>query len=397
MELLKEIRVMEPEMLKWYHHLHQNPEIELELPETVAYVSAILNKYGVEHQILPNSSGITAVIGQGNGPVIGIRVDMDALAVQEDTGLPYASQRSGKMHACGHDAHTATLLTVARYLKAHEKEIPGRVKLIFQTAEEVLRGAKHMIAHGVLENPKVDRILALHVGGMGGEASVGDLIISQGVTFRSSDNIRIRITGKGGHAASPHLTVDPVVATARIIESLQTLVSREVAPTNTAVISIAHVHAGAETYNVIPNGALIMGGVRTVDPETRVYLLRRVEEVCTQTAELMRCTAEFEIVDGAPPLINDYQTALRVEQAVSEIFPGQVQWIKESNGGSEDAAYYFEKIPGCFLFLSNMAKHEDGQVYPHHHARFCLDETVLWKGAAALVRAVLELMEEVPA
>lgn len=394
MGLLNEIKALEPDLLKWYHHLHEHPEIGLSLPETVAYASAILKDFNIEHTILPDSTGIVALIGKGPGPVIGIRVDMDALAVQEDTGLSISSQNPGAMHACGHDAHTATLLTVARYLKTHEDELPGQIKLLFQTAEEHLQGAKHMIAHAVLDNPKMDRILALHVGGMGGEAAPGNLILSQGVAFRSSDNIRITVTGKGGHAASPHLAIDPIVAAARIIEALQTLVSREVAPTDTAVISITNVQAGSGTYNVIPNEAILMGGVRTVNPDTRTYLLRRVEEVCKQTAASMRCAASFEIVDGAPPLINDVQTTLRVEQTLNKLFPGQVCWMKESNGGSEDAAYYFEQVPGCFIFLSNMAPHTDGQIYPHHHARFCLDETLLWKGAAALVQAALELMHE---
>lgn len=390
MDLLHEIKALEPEMLSWYHHLHANPEIELSLPHTVAFVCEKLAEMGIEPNILPESTGITALIGKGNGPMVGIRVDMDALAVQEDTGLPFSSTVPGKMHACGHDAHTASLLSVARVLKDHEDELPGKIKLIFQTAEEVLQGAKHMIAHGALDG--VDLILALHVGGMGGDAPAGSIILSQGVAFRSSDNMRIRVTGKGGHAASPHLAIDPIVCATRIVESLQTLVSRETAPTDTSVISITHVHAGAETYNVIPNEVLLMGGVRTVNPNTRNYLLGRAEEVCKQTAASMRCSADFEIVDGAPPLVNDEETVLRVEKAVSGLFPGQVHWMKESNGGSEDAAYYFERVPGCFIFLSNMAPHADGQIYPHHHARFILDETLIWKGAAALAQAALELM-----
>ncbi len=394
MKLLQEIKALEPDLIKWRRHLHKNPELGLSLPNTVAYVCDILTQMGIEPTVLPEHTGITALIGHGEGPVVAIRVDMDALAVDEDPCVPFSSTLPGGMHACGHDAHTATLLTVARYLKAHEDELPGRVKLMFQTAEELLQGAKHMIAHGVLEDPRPDRILAFHVGGMGGEGAVGELILSQGITFRSSDNIRIRVTGKGGHAAAPHLVIDPIVAAARIVESLQTLVSREVDPTDTAVVSITHLQAGSGTYNVIPNEALIMGGVRTVNPDTRRYLLRRVEEVCKQTAESARCTATFEIVDGAPPLINDHETALRVEQAVSKLFPGDVRWMAQSNGGSEDAAYYFEQIPGCFLFLSNMAPHADGQIYPHHHPRFVLDESVLWKGTAALTQAALELMRE---
>lgn len=391
MNLRDEIKAMEPDLLTWYRYLHQNPEIELELPQTVAYVSRQLTDMGVEHRVLPSATGIVAVIGRGAGPVIAIRADMDALEIREDTGLPYASQ-NGCMHACGHDAHTAILLTAARWLKGHEESLPGRVKLLFQTAEETLRGAKHMIANGALEDPAVDRILALHVGGLGGEAPCGTMIISRGVAFRSSDNIRIVIAGKGGHAASPHLSIDPVMAAARVVESLQTLVSREVSPNIPAVISITHVRAGAEAYNIIPDQALLMGGIRTVDPQTRAYLVRRAEEVVCQTAAAMRCGAEFTVVDGAPALINDRDTALLVEQSVSQLFPGEVEWMEQANGGSEDTAYYFERVPGCFLFLSNLARDGDGTIYPHHHAKFRLEEGILWRGAAALTQSALTLM-----
>ena len=251
-----------------------------------------------------------------------------------------------------------------------------------------------MIANGALEDPAVDRILALHVGGLGGEAPAGHIVLSQGVAFRSSDNIHIAIKGRGGHAASPHLSVDPVVAAARVVEGLQTLVSREVSPNTPAVVSITHLRAGAETYNVIPDQAVLMGGIRTVDPETREYLVRRAEEVTHQVAASMRCQAEFSRMDGAPAMINHRDTALRVERAASALFPGEVHWMKESNGGSEDAAYYFERVPGCFLFLSSMAPDGDGTVYPHHHAKFRLDETVLWRGAAVLVQSALALMDE---
>lgn len=395
MDLCNEIRGMEPELLTWYHHLHRNPELELELPRTVAYVSGQLAAMGVEHRVLPGSTGIIAAVGKGPGPVIAIRADMDALEVREETGLPFASE-NGCMHACGHDAHTAILLTAARWLKAHEDTLAGRVKLLFQTAEETLQGARHMIANGALEDPAVDRILALHVGGLGGEAPAGHIVLSQGVAFRSSDNIHIVIRGRGGHAASPHLSVDPVVAAARVIEALQTLVSREVSPNTPAVVSITHVRAGAETYNVIPDQVLLLGGIRTVDPETREYLVRRAEEVVRQTAASLRCQAEFSRMDGAPAMINHRDTALRVERAASRLFPGEVHWMKESNGGSEDAAYYFERVPGCFLFLSSMARDGDGTVYPHHHAKFRLDEGVLWRGAAVLVQSALALMDETP-
>lgn len=391
MELLPEIRAMNQELLDWYRQLHRIPELELELPQTVDFVSGQLTRLGVEHWVLPGSTGIIALVGKGSGPVIGIRADMDALEVKEETGLPFASTNN-RMHACGHDSHTAILLTVARFLKAHEEELPGRVKLLFQTGEEVLRGAKHMIACGALEDPPVSRMLALHAGSFCGDFPTGHLVLSEEITFYSSDSIRITVTGKGGHAASPHLSVDPIVTAARIVEGLQQLVSREVKPSIPAVVSITHIHAGAETYNVIPNQAVLMGGIRTVGPEMRTYLIRRAEEIARGIGAAMGASVKFEVVDGCPAVINDRNTALTVYQSLEKLFPGEVHWMREANGCSEDTSYYFERVPGCFLFLASMGRDGDGQCYPHHHSKFRLDESVLWRGAAVLAQVALDLM-----
>lgn len=391
MDLLKEIKALEPDLLRWYHHLHQIPELELELPETVAYVSQELTGLGVAHQVLPGATGIVALMGAEEGPVIGIRADMDALEVGEESQLPYAS-KNGRMHACGHDSHAAMLLTVAKYFKTREGQVPGRIKLLFQTAEEVLRGAKHLIASGALENPPVDRIIALHAGSFCGNFPTGHIILSEEITFYSSDSIRITITGRGGHAASPHLSVDPIVAAARIIEGLQQLVAREVKPGTPAVVSITHIHAGAETFNVIPNQAVLMGGIRTVSPEMRAFLLRRTNEIIQGIGGAMGVQVELEQVDGCPAVINDRDTALAMQRTACKLFPGQVHWMREANGCSEDASYYFERVPGCFLFLSSMGLAPDGQCYPHHHPQFRLDEQVLWRGAAVLCQGALDLM-----
>lgn len=392
MELYKDIRAMEPELLSWYHALHRIPEVELHLPQTAAFVSARLTELGIAHEVLPESSGIVAVIGHGAGAAVALRADMDALAVREETGLPYAAE-NGCMHACGHDAHTAILLTAARWLKSHEDALAGRVVLLFQTAEESLLGARHMLAQGVLEKYAPTRIVALHTGSLCESAEAGTLLFSQGTAFRSSNNFRITVAGKGGHAAHPQLTHDPIVAAARIIEALQSLVSREVSPSTASVVSVTHVRAGAETYNVIPNEAVLLGGVRTDDPETRLLLMRRTEEVARGTAEAMRCTARVEWMAGTPAVVNDPETAVRVERAAARLFPGETRWLHDSIGGGEDAAYFFEKLPGCYVFLSSMGCDPDGTSYPHHHAKFRLNESVLWRGAAVMAAAALELME----
>lgn len=394
MALLNEIRAMEPDLLDWYRYLHQYPEIELSLPNTVAFVTGKLTEMGVEHYVLPNDTGIVALIGK-SGPVVAIRGDMDGLAVTEETGLPYASRNPGKMHACGHDSHTAILLTAARYFKAHEDELPGRVKLLFQTAEEHLWGAKHMLAHNVLENPPVDRLLALHAGSFCGDSyDSGDIVLSTGITFFSSDSFEIKVTGKGGHAASPHLSVDPIVTAARIVEGLQQLVSREMSPNTPAVLSVTHIHAGAETYNVIPDEARLMGGIRTVGPEFRDYLVRRAEEIVVKTAEAMGATATFEVVAGCPAVINNMDVSRQVAASAEKLFPGDVKWMAQANTCSEDASYFTERVPSCYLFLASMGCAEDGVCYAHHNAKFRLDDSVLWKGAAVLVQAALDQMAQ---
>ena len=392
MELLQEIKSFEPQLLDWFHHLHRNPELEMELPKTVAYVCDVLKEMGIEPTVLPQISCVTALIGKGEGPVIALRADMDALKVQEKTGLPYASQVPGLMHACGHDSHIAILLTAAKYLKAHEDELPGRVKLLFQSSEENLRGAKAMIAAGVLENPRVDRLLALHAGSFCGDYPDGHVILSEGVTFFSSDSFRIEVNGRGGHAASPHLAVDPIITAARIVESLQQLVAREVSPITPAVLSVTHIRAGAETFNVIPDNAVMQGGIRTVTPEMRTYLIRRAGEIAVKVGEAMGADVTFEIVDGCPATINDKSVALEVQQSVEKIFPGALHWMKEPNTCSEDASYFLEAVPGCYMFLASKGLADDGVHHSHHNEKFCLDETVLWQGAAAMVQCALDQM-----
>ena len=387
---LTEIKKMQPQLVTWFHALHQIPEIELSLPKTVAYVSAQLTAMGVKHQILPNSTGIIALIGK-QGPVIAVRGDMDALDICENTQLSFAS-KNGHMHACGHDSHAAILLTIAKYLQAHENELKGRVKLLFQTAEEVLRGAKYMIEQGALENPKPIAILALHSGGFQQTYPTGHLTIAESVGFYSSDSFEITVKGKGGHAASPQAAVDPIVIAADIIENLQQLISREVHPGIPAVLSVTHIHAGNETYNVIPDEAFLMGGIRTTNAVTRQMLLKRAKEICEKTAAVMRAEATFKLTDGAPPLVNDKVVSEQVYASIQKLFPQEVHWIKEPNNCSEDAAYFFEKVPGCYISLCSLGQ-ENKVFYPHHNAKFRLEEDVLWKGAAALVQAALDLME----
>lgn len=392
MDVLNQMRSVSPVLVQWYRKLHQIPELGFDLTETMDFVGKCLSDMDIEYQILPENAGIIGMIGT-QGPVVAIRADMDALDIVEKTNLPFAS-KNGKMHACGHDGHTAILLAVAKFFKENEKRLPGRIKLIFQAAEEVLEGAKRVVKYGGLENPVPDYVLALHagVGGIASNLTGGSIALSDCVSSFSSDSIRITVNGRSCHAASPQNSIDPIAIGAQIIEGLQQLMAREVSPNTPAVLSITHFHAGAETYNVIPHQALLMGTIRTVSPQMRAQLLHRAEEIAVGIGKIMGAEIIFENPTGCPATINDSAVAKSVFRSAEKLFPGEVYWMRDANTGSEDAAYLLERIPGCYLFLASMQPDADGKCHPHHNEHFCLDETVLWRGAAVFVQAALDLM-----
>ena len=264
------------QLTEWRRALHQIPESGLICPQTAAYICARLEEMGISWQSYERHSGIVAVIGKGPGPVIGLRADMDGLDVQEENALAYAS-KNGRMHACGHDAHTAMLLGTARLLKEREDQLRGRVKLIFQPDEEGLNGAKLMVEDGVLDDPKVDLMYAMHVGSILGQgAHPGQLFWKQGAVFASSDNFRITIRGKGGHASTPFLAKNPIQAAAQIIENFGSLAARSVNYNVPTVLTITGITGGNGAHNIIPGETEIVGGVRTQDAAVREDLMRKM-------------------------------------------------------------------------------------------------------------------------
>jgi amidohydrolase len=265
---------------------HMHPELGFHEVRTAGIVAKELTGLGLEVTTGVGGTGVVALIeGAKPGPVILVRADMDALPIVEETGAAYASQNSGVMHACGHDAHTAVLLTTAKLLSAHRNELAGTVKLVFQPAEEGMGGAEKMIEQGVLENPKVDVALGLHVWN---EKPVGWIGIASGPAMAGAEIFKIKVRGKGGHGAVPHLAVDPVLAAAQIVSSLQSIVSRNVAPLQTAVVSVCTIHGG-DAFNVIPPTVEMTGTIRTFEPAVRTRVLERFEQVISQVAAGMGC------------------------------------------------------------------------------------------------------------
>ncbi|HIE57471.1 MAG TPA: amidohydrolase [Anaerolineales bacterium] len=375
------------QMLRRDFHMH--PELGFQEVRTAGIVANELRDLGLEVHTGIAETGVVALVkGQHPGPVLLVRFDMDALPVQEETGAEYASQTPGIMHACGHDGHTAIGLTVARILNAHRNQIHGTVKLVFQPAEEGIGGAKRMVEEGVLENPRPDSTLALHLWNV---KPLGWLGITPGPLMAASETFSITITGKGGHGASPHKTADPLYAAAQIVTALQSIVSRNVPPLETAVVSVTSIHSGT-TFNVIPQTAELQGTIRTFNPEIRKKVLSRFREIATGVADALNCTAEVQTEDITPAVINDPEITHRVQQVAQQLFPDAKIDTDARTMGSEDMAFMMEDIPGCYFFIGS-ANSARGLDAAHHHPRFDFDESALTTGAALMSAVVLDLLK----
>jgi len=369
---------------------HRHPELGFQEVRTAGVVVDELKKMGLNPIPEIGKTGVVCLIeGKLPGPVVLCRVDMDALPMTEDTGAEYASQNEGVMHACGHDAHVSMGLTVAKLLVKHQDKIHGTVKMVFQPAEEGLGGAERMVEDGVLENPRPDYSLSIHVWNL---MDVGTFGITNGPAMAASNTIKITVSGKGAHGAQPHMSKDPVLATAQIITALQSVVSRNVDPMQTAVLSITSVHGGT-AFNIIPPDVVIQGTVRSFLPEVKELLLRRIKEISKGIGNSMGCEVEIEINDITPPVINDIKLAKRVQRVAKELFPEGKIIDDSKTMGSEDMAFMMEDIPGCYIFLGS--KNDDkGLNYGHHHPKFDIDETALPKGVALMTATVFDLLAE---
>ncbi|WP_018151742.1 M20 aminoacylase family protein [Leeia oryzae] len=348
--ILPDILAHEADMLAIRHQIHQHPELSFEEVATSDLVARLLAEWGYEVHRGLGKTGVVGTLKRGTSPrSIGIRADMDALPIQEETGLPYASRHQGKMHACGHDGHTAILLSAARYL-ASQADFDGTVHLIFQPAEEGGGGAYQMMQDGLFECFPCDAVFGLH--NMPGYPT-GLLGFRAGPFMASSDSVHIKISGKGGHGAMPHKAVDPIVVGASIVMALQSIVSRNVPPLETAVVTVGYFHAG-HASNVIPDTAEMELSVRAMTFEVRQLLLKRIEETVQAQAASFGAAAEINIHDPYPPLINHAKETEFARQVA-------VDWLGEQGlipdlqpiTGSEDFSFMLEKVPGCYLLIGN--------------------------------------------
>jgi len=380
-------KVIESELIDIRRDLHENPELGFDLFRTSQKVKDFLSKEGIEFYEVAQT-GICAII-RGNGEkTIALRADMDALPLQDKKICEYSSKISGRMHACGHDAHTTILLGAAKILNNMKEEIPGNVKLFFEPAEETTGGSPLMIKEGVLENPNVDVVIGLHVEEWLEAGTVG---LKRGVAYAASNPFTIKIIGKGGHGASPHMTIDPIVIASNVIVALQTIVSREIPPTDPAVITIGSIHGGT-AQNIIPEDVTIEGIIRTMKSEHREYIKTRLVQVVEGIVQSMRGKCEIRIEESYPCLYNSDELAGMFEDKASELIgEGNVYKLDQPTMGVESFAYFSMERPSLFYFLGSGNK-EKGIVNPAHGSLFDIDESSLTIGVALQCKLAYEFL-----
>lgn len=369
---------------------HQHPELGFQEYRTAAIVARELTSLGFSVRSGVAETGVVATMtGEQPGPTVLLRFDMDALPIQEETGLEFASQTPGVMHACGHDGHVAVGLTAARILAGFKQQVKGNIKFMFQPAEEGLGGAERMIEEGVLENPAVDAALALHLWN---ERPTGWVGVVPGPLMAGGDYFSIRLRGRGGHGAIPDQAIDPVVAAAQIITALQTVVSRNVSPLNTAVVSVTQVAAG-NAFNVIPAEVEMSGTIRTFEPAVRNLVLERVGALVRHLAAGFSCEAEIDVQQLTPAVNNDPAVTAWVEDAIrTALQEFQIDRTYRTMV-SEDMAFVLQKVPGCYLFVGSGLPDPELN-FGHHHPKFTIDEQVLPRAAAMISAAAIAVLEK---
>lgn len=352
---------------------HRHPELAFEEFRTAGIVAEELNRLGLEVQTGVGKTGVVGILeGEQDGPTILYRADMDALPIQEANEVEYASVEAGKMHACGHDGHTAIALGIARIFAAHRDQIAGRIKFVFQPAEETVGGADAMVADGALENPRPEVSLGLHLWNA---MPIGKVGAAEGPVMAGASIFDITITGVGGHAAAPHTTADPVVCAAQLIGALQTINSRNLDPFDSAVVSVTKMQA-SEAYNIIPEQVHIAGTFRTFRLEVRDLVERRIHEISEQLCAAMGCRVHVETSHGTLPVSNDSAVAKRLHPHFASVVGAENLLLDERTMGSEDVGSFMVDIPGLYFFVGS-ANEERGLNYAHHHPRFDFDEAVL--------------------
>lgn len=374
---------LQPELVALRRDLHEHPELAFAEHRTAERVASLLRENGLEVRTGLGRTGVLASTRERPGRTVLLRADMDALPIVEQSPAPYASKTPGRMHACGHDGHTAMGAMAARVLA--KRSLRGRARVLFQPAEEGEGGAQAVVADGVLEG--VDVVLGVHLWN---ELPVGTIGVKAGPLMAAVDRLRLVVHGRGGHGAMPHRAADPVVAAAHVVVALQTLVSREIAPVDSAVLTIGAIHGG-EAFNVIPDEVTLLGTLRTFDADLRRSLPDRIGRIAGGVAEALGCRAEVEVKTGNPAVINDARVAEVARRAAVRVVGEERVVVPTPTMGGEDMAIYFQQVPGCFVFVGS-ANPARGLDQPHHSPFFDFDEDALAIGCEFLVQAAEEAL-----
>lgn len=390
--IAEEAQKMQDELVAHRRWLHQHAEVGFDLTQTKEYVRKELGKMGIEASDC-GKSGLVAVIGSDKtGETFLLRADMDALPIPEESGLEFAS-KNGSMHACGHDMHTAMLLGAAKLLKQHEAELPGKVKLMFQPAEEIFEGSKDMIAHGILENPKPDAAIMIHVTAAAPMPAGMVIICPPGVSAPAADYFTITVQGKGCHGSAPHNGIDALTAGSHILLALQEIHARELPPSEEAVLTIGTFQGGTAP-NVIADTAVLAGTIRTYSEETRAFLKERIKAISSSVANAYRASANVTFGSGCPTLVNDKALGKLLCEGLKDTLCADMVLNAADlgtamrGGGSEDFAYISQEVPSVMLALA-AGEPDKGYVYPQHHPKVRFDESVLCVGSAAFVGSAI--------
>lgn len=373
-----------PGLIELRRDLHQNPELGFYETRTAGIISGRLNAAGLKVRAEVGGTGVVGVLETGRaGPTLMIRADMDALPVEELSGLPFASS-NGQMHACGHDGHITMALGAAELLARRTDDLSGTLVFVFQPAEEFVEGAKAMIADNVMADHAPDRVIGLHLWNQYETGFVG---VNQGTVFASADQFELVITGKGGHGALPHTAIDPVVITAQVISALQTVVSREIPPNAMGVLTVGQV-IGGTAPNVIADFVTVRGTIRAYTSEIRDQIIAAAKRTASGVAETMRGSAEFRLLNGAPPVVNDPEVAAWLTGIAGSVPGVERVGAHEEVPVGDDMAEFINRVPGCYFLLGA----GDPERPPHHNARFVFDEGCLPLGVEIFARAALDYL-----
>lgn len=376
-----ERKALEQKLTSFFEELHMHPELSYEEYETTERIKRELAAAGIEILQIPLKTGVTAIVrGAKPGKTYGLRCDIDALPIEEETDLPYKSKTPGKMHACGHDFHTAAVFGAALLLQERKEELQGTVKILFQPAEESSHGAETVLETGVFSD--VTAIFGLHTAAY---LPVGTLGIREGSVMAAVDRFELNITGTGCHGGHPDEGVDTILVAASVIQAFQSIVGRNLNPFHTGVVSVTRINGG-NTWNVIPDKVELEGTVRSMEKDDRIFIERRMREIAEHTAAAYGANAELLWYPGPPATVNEKAWSA-FAQKVAEESGFEVVPQRNSTGG-EDFAFYLEKIPGCFINVGT------GVGYPNHHPKFYADEAALTPAAEYLEKLLVEALRQ---